>query len=210
MGSFTRLQGLPPGSVPYPDKIKEWRNRLSADDQKVNEEPPATAWIPNACGPDKLYPTHPQQSLKRYHATEVATYDTPKVPAGAADTEDVCTIKTNQKDPKCLMSTTYEYAVLSDTLEDKCGNKYRGYIARGFLKNQENMGTLFSPGRTAYPKAGGDPREFEYGQTYPVDTKDLVHVGPLLPGDEEAIAGNREQAKRDWNYDPEKKIYTRK
>src|SRR5258705_11322484 len=111
---------------------------MTPDAQKaVDAAPLKQAWIPKECDPTTLYPTHPQQNLKRWEQHQIATYNLSKVPAGEADKEGVCTIKTNQEKPSCLRATDFQHVVVSDTYQDKCGNQYRGAVAKAFLTKNE-------------------------------------------------------------------------
>jgi hypothetical protein len=83
---------------------------------------------------------------------------------------------------------------MSDTYEDACGNLYRGYwflnyrVGGGPQKSEDNMGTLFSKGRTQYPKPNAIfAGEVVDGNTYAVGIKNFLFLSPLLPGDMKKI-----------------------
>lgn len=141
--------------------------------------------IPLQCRDKNLYPTHPQQFTKEYVLGLVAKYDNRRLPGSS----DACAVSTTTKS-YCIVAQRGVVAVMSDTYEDGCGNLYRGYwflnyrIGGGPTKSEDNMGTLFSKGRTQYPKRNAMfAGEVEDGNTYAVDVKNFLFLSPLLPND---------------------------
>lgn len=142
------------------------------------------------CASGKLWPTHPSQSTKEYLWAQFAHYDHFKVPV----TSYAC-LRANPSGRFCVMAAIALAVVMSDTFEDDCGNLYRGYWLVTYFKSDENMGTLYSKGRTAYPRPGS---EYEYdmieGDTYPLQQSDFLFLGELRPFDREKISLEQERA----------------
>jgi len=141
------------------------------------------------CDKTELFPTHPSQATKLYHAAQIGLYQQTKIPG----TSEACKIsgkfKTTRGTLPCLMADSLKYFAISDTYQDRCGNFYRGLVEVRFWSRDESMGTLFSRGRTVYPKPHSDfEGEMEEGGTYAVDYNDMLLVTELFPGDQEAIA----------------------
>ena len=119
----------------------------------------------------------------------VAKYDNRRLPG----TSDACATPTTTK-KFCIVAQRAVVSIMSDTYQDSCGNFYRGYwflnyrVGGGPSKSEDNMGTLFSKGRTQYPKRGAQfAGEVEDGNTYPVDVKNFLFLSPLLPNDRARI-----------------------
>lgn len=135
--------------------------------------------IPGNCQARKLWPSQPQQNLKKYHIAIWSNYIPQNLPA---DSGACITPSGNRK--YCLRSSAANTMILSDTFEDSCGNFYRGYWLVTFLQNQESMGTLASKGRTFYPKPGSQFKsEYVMGSSYQTSERDFLFLGDLLPGD---------------------------
>lgn len=181
---------LPRSEIPQLQAFKGWR-----DDTTLVEAPkPADARrVTLECADKHLYPTHPSADRKRYHRLATGHFDAFKVDGDS----NVCKIKGPTKDPntglrRCALADTLQYVVLSDTLEDSCGNMYRGFWAVSFLTHDENMGTLMSLGRAVYqvPKSEFKGEMYD-AQTYAVDESQLLFLSPLADGDTDAIAQAR-------------------
>ena len=154
--------------------------------------------VPLTCRDRKLYPTHPQQFSKDYVMSLVSKYDRIRLPG----TSSACTTPTTSK-RTCIVAMRAVVAVMSDTYQDSCGNYYRGYwflsyrVSTNRFKTEDNMGTLFSKGRTQYPKPHAQfAGEVVDGNTYPVSEKDFLFLTPLLPGDMKKIRDNQAYAIR--------------
>ena len=153
--------------------------------------PPGTLDVlPLTCKDKKLYPTHPQQFTKEYIYGVVASYDKARLPGGSSS----CETATRNARAYCIIAMKAVVVVVSDTYEDGCGNLYRGYWVKNYRvavdkrKSEDNMGTLFSLGRTQYPKPNGQfAGEFVDGNTYPVNVKDFLFLATLRPGDQKRI-----------------------
>lgn len=142
------------------------------------------------CPSDKLWPTHPSQSTKEYLWAQYAHYDHYKVPV----TSYAC-IRANPTRRFCVMAAIAQAVVMSDTFEDECGNFYRGYWLVTYFRSDENMGTLYSKGRTAYPRPES---EYEYdmieGETYSISASDFLVLGKLRHSDHEKISIEQDRA----------------
>lgn len=146
--------------------------------------------LPLTCKDKNLYPTHPQQFTKEYIYSVVAKYDNARLPG----TSTSCEVSTRNAKAYCIRAMRAVVAVMSDTYQDGCGNFYRGYwlknyrVATDRRKSEDNMGTLFALGRAQYPKPGAQfAGEFVDGNTYPVNVKQFLFLGKLLPNDMKRI-----------------------
>ncbi len=161
------------------------------------------------CG-NTLYPTHPQQSLKLYSISQWGEFDMNRV-----DAEDshVCLVKTNRSSGKqsCLRTDTAITVVLSDVFMDRCGELYRAFKEISFVKQDETMGTLFSPGRTTYrdPKSEFS-QSYISGGTYAVPANIFAKIGPPLRSDIEKIEELRSEAMATHYYDPQSHLFIQK
>lgn len=151
------------------------------------------------CKNRNLYPTHPQQFTKEYIYGVVAKYDNLRLPGKSSS----CEISTKNAKAYCIRAMRAVVAVMSDTYEDGCGNLYRGYwlknyrVAQNKNLSEDNMGTLFALGRTQYPKRNAQfAGEYEDGNSYAVNVKEFLFLGPLLPGDLKRIQDARGFAAR--------------
>uniref|UniRef100_A0AAN0NLR3 Uncharacterized protein n=1 Tax=Yoonia rhodophyticola TaxID=3137370 RepID=A0AAN0NLR3_9RHOB len=106
------------------------------------------------------------------------------------------------------MADRVHRVMLSDTYIDACGNYYRGVKSMQFLESDENMGTLFSPGRTNYrvPDTAFDERYD--GHTYPVPNVDFAFLAAILPEDMDKIATERRRARQTHQLDQAGRIFT--
>lgn len=145
------------------------------------------------CAKDKfLYPAHPQQDTKEYLYGAYANYTHHKIPVDSS----ACMTR-NPGKTYCLRATYANMVIMSDIYQDGCGNLYRGYWLTSYLKNEESMGTLFSKGKTAYPKLRSEfPGEYEMGGTYKIPKSEFLFFGQLLPNDLKRVQEGRAQAKK--------------
>lgn len=177
--------------LPQASAFQGWRT------ERVEAAPvESLSRIELACDKTTLYPTHPQQDLKTYHVVAYGSYDHFRVDAES----NVCLTKSlgrNSAGKKtCLRADTVEHAVLSDTYRDACGNLYRGIWKVTFLRQDDNMGTLFSKGRVMYQKTGSEFLDMYVAGTYAVSAKDFLFLSPLFPGDEARILDSRTRVEK--------------
>lgn len=175
--------------VPEPQAFKAW----SDDHQAVSEpRPESVARTTVHCADKTLYPTHPQSDLKRYHRYAHGRYDAFKVPASS----EVCKIRGGTAArPICLATATLEYAMLSDTYRDTCGNLYRGFWDQLYLSTQETMGTLMSRGRRVFevPSAQFAGEVYD-ADTYGVAEREFLFLADAFPGDKERVERAKQSA----------------
>ncbi len=185
---------------------------------------------PFQCSQDSnLYPTHPSQDKKMYHVYDRAQYSARELDArqeecalsrirndhtgrrtmseGAIERLIARAEETGRRIP-CLQGHYIHRVVLSDTYIDACGNYYRGVKRLSFREADENMGTLFSPGRTNYRVSGSQLNERYDGHTYAVPHTDFRALAELLDGDMEAITRGRERARRTHVLDAAGRIFS--
>jgi hypothetical protein len=198
---------------PNPEALTKWKEVRGYVTDRTDLE--AYPKLRVDCEDQHLYPTHPQQLLKLYHRFNSNQYDNQKLKAG----DEPCLIgqKESQRNGPssrplaCFRADIGYDSIISDTFEDACGHYYRGFKAVSYLGRDENMGTLFSAGRTTLQKPGSKiDNELVPGHTYAVPVKDLLFVGPLFPGDEAEIKKLREAAKAGSEYDPATRTYRMK
>jgi hypothetical protein len=183
IGAFA--EGLLPISkqiLPNPAAISSWQEISGYRNTSV--EVMSMARIPLNCTDSNLYPTHPQQNTKLYHIFRSARYDQTKL-IGA---DEACALSSKYPSASgtkaCLRPDYLEYAVISDVYRDSCGNFYRGVWDVAFLKANDNMGVLFSKGRTLYQKPeAGDALDMYVGGTYAVGVEEFLFLSPILDTD---------------------------
>lgn len=156
--------------------------------QNTEIDPMSIERISLKCADTRLFPTHPQQNTKLYHLFLSGRYDHTKL----AGEDEACAMSSKYSNAKgvkaCLRPDWIEYAVLSDLYTDSCGHLYRGFWDVAYLKTHDNMGVLFSKGRTLYPKPdSGNLNDMFIGGTYTLDVHDFLFLSPLLPKDAEQI-----------------------
>jgi hypothetical protein len=195
--------------IPNPAAIVGWQEVDGYQTSQVDVM--ALPAVPVNCADKNLYPTHPQQTTKLYHRFLSVRYAEAKLTAG----DEACKIGSKYQNAAgrrpCLAADYGEYAVLSDTYQDACGNFYRAAWDIFFLKGNDNMGMLFSKGRTLYQRPDSDfPNDMYVAQTYPVPASDFLLISPLFPGDEQAIQIQRDGALKTHTYDPIHFIFTPK
>jgi hypothetical protein len=184
--------------VPEPQAFLGWRD----DTRTVSPPRPADVTrISVACADQTLYPTNPQSSLKRYHRYATGRYDHFKLSGDSP----VCRVPgaTDSHGKKwCSAAADLDYAMLSDTYSDSCGNAYRAFWDNLYLSSDENMGTLMSKGRRVYSVPGsafaGDV--YDAG-TYGVDAKEFLFLAALFEGDAQKIESAKNQASSTHRYD---------
>jgi hypothetical protein len=188
---------LPPGfAYPPPNAaaFKGWERKAQEESSAV--DPYAWEKASFACDRPGIFPTHPQMSLKRYHLMLVAQYDHFRLQGG----DEACAIGGKKPNGKgiipCFRPDIFHYVLLSDTYQDACGHYFRGVKEIAFFRRNENMGTLFSPGRGMLRKAGSEFDEYVMAPTYVSKPEDFLFFIQLLPGDLEQIAQDREKALR--------------
>jgi hypothetical protein len=181
-----------------------------------------------ACPNDaNLYPTHPSQVLKEYHAYDSARYNQREIdgrseaclvsrvrahpnarqPSAASVARIIAEAEANGRGIPCLQADAVHRVVLSDTYIDACGNYYRGVKRLSFLGSQENMGTLFSAGRTSYNQ-GASVTDGQYdGPTYAVPYTDFVFLAELLPNDMGRITQARSAARATHKLDETGRLF---
>lgn len=191
--SYIREEALPGGfDEVFPDTnlLKNWQPSSEVVFDKKPPMPSQLNEVPLECRDKRLWPTHPQQYTKEYLHAVYANYDTHKLPINSS----ACR-RPNPTRRYCLQSTWANMIVMSDTFEDACGHRYRGYWLVAFLDSDESMGTLLSKGRTVYPKANAQfSGDYEEGQTYPVPQTDFLLLTPLRAGDSVNIKKYKDMA----------------
>lgn len=145
-----------------------------------------------SCANGKLFPTHPSQATKEYQYAVWSQYDHSRL----SPSSYAC-LTVSPPGRHCLRAAVAIMVILSDTFQDECGNFFRGYWLQGYLKSDENMGTLASRGRTFYPKPNSPfPNDFEEGGTYAVEPKSFLFLAELEPGDQGKISTEIQRALR--------------
>jgi hypothetical protein len=197
LGSLASAKDIPPGfsySVPSPEAFKGWERK--ALEESSNIDPYAWESVTFTCGRPGIFPTHPQMSLKRYHLVLIGQYDHFLLQGS----DEACSISGRKPNGKgiipCFRPDILQYVLLSDTYQDACGHLFRGVKEIAFFRRNENMGTLFSPGRGMLRKAGSEFDEYVMAPTYISEPEDFLFLIRLFPGDLEQIAKDREQALR--------------
>lgn len=176
----------------FPDThlLQKWQASSEVVFDKKPAMPSQLNEVPLDCRDKRLWPTHPQQYTKEYLHAVYANYDAHKLPINSR----AC-LRPNPTRRYCIRATWANMIVMSDTFEDACGHRYRGYWLVTFLDSDESMGTLLSKGRTVYPKPNAQfAGEYEEGQTYPVPEKDFLLLTPLKAGDTAKIKQQRDAA----------------
>lgn len=132
------------------------------------------------CQSNNLWPSHPYQSTKEYHAALRAEYDYTRLPA----TSMYCMIP-NPTRRFCQRAAAAKLVITSDLYVDDCGNHYRGFWLTAYASNFESMGTLFAKGRTAYQRPGSSFRgDYVTGATYGLKLQDFLYLTELSAKDQ--------------------------
>jgi hypothetical protein len=178
--------------------IMPWKisSEFAADGKEL--PPGKVQEVSFACADKNLYPTHPFQDTKEYIFAVASDYDYAKLPA----TSEACIMPSPTK-RFCQRAQTANVVIMSDTYEDGCGNKYRGYWVKHYrsggnkYQTEDNMGTLVAKGRTIYEKTNSQfSGEVYAGNTYPTLHSDFAFLGKILPGDAGRIQKSIENAVR--------------
>lgn len=179
-------------SIPEKGAFLGWSEKVGWATSRVN--PFSAKKLELNCANQNLYPTHPQQTTKEYHVFLKGQFDVARLPG----TSRACHLHNNARgdSPKrCLVPEQMEFALISDTYEDSCGQKYRAYWVVSFLQKDETMGTLLSQGRTVYPDESSQfQNDMIDGQTYAVPVREFLFLTELLPGDDKKISGEQKRA----------------
>jgi hypothetical protein len=135
-------------------------------------------------------------SRKQYHLVFTGRYDHFRLTAAS----EACSLGGKTKNAKgaypCFRPDTLVYVLLSDTYEDHCGRRYRGFSPVRFFRRNENMGTLFSPGRGSLPKPNPEfEGEHTPAPTYALKNADFLFLTDPFPGDSEAIESGIREAR---------------
>ncbi len=162
-----------------------------------------------SCDDQNLYPTHPQQMNKIYHLFKMAYYDRLKLQAS----DSACTFGAKEQNASgifpCLKADSAEYAIISDTFQDSCGHVYRAAWQVAFAKRNDNMGMLFSKGRTLYPRPNSSFENDMYvAQTYAVPVRDFLFITSPFAGDLERIEQLRKASSETHTYDPSTHLFS--
>jgi hypothetical protein len=197
--------GINTSELPEPSAIIRW-----SDPRYEESGLPALDDLDHVdvvCHDHRLYPTHPQQRSKSYHVFRMAVYENEKLEG----VSPVCKISSSGAKKYCLLADTFEYAVISDIYQDACGNLFRGVWSVGFPKKDDNMGQLFSKGRTVYPKENAEfSGDVEDGQTYPLEQKDFLFLTHPFPGDAEVAKKLAAEAQVTHTYDSVTHLFMKK
>lgn len=146
------------------------------------------------CEDQNLYPTHPDMTTKAYHLAYFGRYDYRLLEKDQPGCMIGGLTKLKGVFP-CLSSDVLRHVIISDTYQDRCGNHYRGFVRVVYLQKEENMGTLFSRGRTMYPNPKSQfANDFIVGGTYAVPASEMTSISELFEGDLEMIRRGRERA----------------
>ena len=185
------------------DALVGWRNSSNSSDNMAKAADYPSKKV--RCG-NKLYPSHPQQTLKEYHLQEWSPYDGSKLPANSR----VCLVRTNGGNHSCIAPDYAEHVVISDLFVDACGEYYRGFEEIAFLHQDESMGTLFSPGRTMYPTKNSEfAKDMSVGGTYAVPLSKFIKIAAPFPEDIQKAELNIQQALQSgFSYDPKSHTFT--
>ena len=191
-----------PDLLPDLAALGPWQNRVPLVNEKFSP-------LKLICGKN-LYPTQPQQILKVYHVDQWAQYQESKLEAKS----ETCVLGSKYSNAQgrfaCLRADVALRIVLSDTYQDACGNLYRGFVEKVFLRSQDNMGTLFSPGRTLYENLQTKiPGDTTVGSTYAVAIDEFSFLSALFPGDLEKIELLKNQASQTHQYNSESHLFNK-
>lgn len=169
-----------------------WRESLNfVIESKVT--PDSAGRVEVSCYEDNLWPTHPSQTTKEYHWAAFTHYDHHKLPVNS-----YACLRKNPSNRFCVLAAIPLAVVMSDIFEDNCGNLYRGYWLVTYYKSDENMGTLYSRGRTAYPRPHSPyENDMVEGPTFGLKKRDFLFMGQLFKGDNVKISKELDRARKD-------------
>lgn len=178
-----------PSEFPDSQLLKGWKK--SSDFTIIrNEDPKLVVKKELRCDKQSLWPTHPQQMTKEYHFAAWSHYDHGRLKPNSAACQ-----RANPTNRFCVMATYANAVVMSDTFSDECGNSYRGYWTVSYLKSDETMGTLFSKGRTVYPKPNAEfPGEYQTGDSYETHVSEFLFLSPLSQNELKLIKKSQVEA----------------
>lgn len=176
----------PTSEIPSPQAFKGFKDKVGYASMPLDLNKLMKVQV--KCQTKDLLPTHQQQTTKQYHIYQSGSFDLSKLPFDS----EACTMPSKFKNGKgqfyCQQSDILESTVISDTYKDSCGNFYRGFWRVTFLRKNETMGTLFSLGRTLYPKPNSPvENDFEPGDIYPVPTTQFLFFTSLFTADAKKI-----------------------
>ena len=184
-----------PNPVPNPEAFRGWNN---IPESTAGAAAPETfARIPVACADKELVPTNPQQTTKTYHVFKSGRYDHSKLTAD----DEACAFGAKNVSSKgirlCFSPDSTEYGVISDFYQDHCGHSYRGFWEVQFMKKDENMGNLFSRGRTMYQDPHSPFKNDMYtGNTYALVESDFLFLAPVTADEIKRVQKERDAALR--------------
>ncbi len=194
-------------NIPYSEAFLGWSTPKGYQDDSIHFDRLSPKDL--NCQSQLLYPTHPQQNLKIYHIYRHGKYNHFKLKGD----DEACAISAKQNNGRgfknCFRPDLLVDVVLSDTYMDSCGNYYRAFNHVQFFSRLENMGHLFTPGRTLYqdPQSNFE-NDFIVGQTYFVNLSDFLLVTELFPGDFELIKQYSAEALKTHVFDKNTYLYT--
>jgi hypothetical protein len=178
--------------VPSSEAFRGWNRKFQEESSGI--DPYSWEKANFSCDRPGIFPTHPQMSLKRYHLMLVGQYDHFRLRGN----DEACATGGKKPNGKgvvpCFRPDIFHYVLLSDTYQDSCGHYFRGVKEIAFFRRNENMGTLFSPGRGMLRKAGSEFEEYMMAPTHVSQPTDFLFFTVLLPGDRETLLQEREKA----------------
>jgi hypothetical protein len=195
---------LPLPQVPSPEQFKGWR----VNSQYGTEESSLSSLLPVTlkCQDQNLFPANPDQTTKKYHLAWYGSYGKGARVRGGVQSSyrDICQVWSRARDPKqqsCLSFKTVNYVILSDLYRDRCGHLYRGFFAKMYMSDEDNMGTLVALGKTFYEDpnsvfAGTPYVETYVGGTYSVPVENFLFLTSIFNSDLQAVESSLKKAKK--------------
>jgi hypothetical protein len=197
--------------VPNPEAFYGWQAVTDYTTSHLDLSKVPKIKLNCAADPTHLYPTHPQQDVKSYHRFNSGTYDHSKLTAESPACKIASKFKAPNAQLSCLSPDIIYDVIISDVYQDRCGHWYRGYWQIVYFKSDENMGTLFSKGRTLYERPHSQfPNDFVVGNTYVVSETDFMFLSPIFNSDTQSVAKARNEALRTHSFDSNTLIYNPK
>lgn len=204
--SFQVLAQTQTRTIPDAHAFKQWQPVDGYADGSIDLSKLKSVAF-NCTSDENLYPLTPQQYTKHYHIFDWGSYDHFKL---TADSE-ACLVGSKYKNSQgvkaCLSPDTVYYVLMSDVYRDRCGKMYRAFWEVIYLKKNDNMGTLFSKGRTMYPK-NGSTHDFYEGHTYALHRNQFVMLTEIFNQDAEKISLSQQRAVKTHKFDASTIIYT--
>src|SRR4051812_41127613 len=106
------LQARAESDLPNADAIVRWTDMDTYTSSDIRPE--QLAEKPSNCADQRLYPTHPQQNLKKYHVYQWGLYDHNRLKG--SDAACAMPAKMSTQNPKpCLRPQTAIHTIVSDT-----------------------------------------------------------------------------------------------